>query len=100
MPLRSRDGEASVVTLRYTERDGSSGNDALIGSAGTITFGLQGNDTLTGSVNPINGEILSGGVGADTYIAAPGTTITIADMGDGSPNTLIATGITLNSSSS
>lgn len=88
------------MTIRYSERDGSSGNDFLVGANNTITFGLQGNDTFQAASNPTAGEVFVGGPGSDTYIAAPNSTMTVADMGSGAPNTIIALGIGLNSTTS
>jgi hypothetical protein len=88
------------MTIRYTERDATSGNDFLTGASNTITFGMGGNDIFQAAPNPTGGQVFVGGAGSDTYIAAPNSAMTIADMGNGAPNTLVALGIGINSSTS
>jgi Ca2+-binding RTX toxin-like protein len=75
-----------------TRLDGGLGNDTLRGGAGVDEmFGGPGNDTLI-SVTGGNDVIQGGGLGNDTYILDPGSTITVID--DGGDDTINLSPIT------
>lgn len=78
------------MAIRFTERLGSSSADSLIGSTGSIAFGLVGNDSLTSNAGSAY-SVLVGGSGDDTYFTRPGTTITIGDMGGGTDTLVTST---------
>ena len=79
-----------MATLRFPEVVATNGNDNLIAGTNQLTFGLGGNDTITAQAGS-EYNFMAGGPGNDTYVAGPGSAITIIDTGGF--DTLVATGL-------
>lgn len=89
--------QATSSLLYFPEVLGTAADDSLYAVSGSVTYSGPGNDWLFGA-SGFGSQRMVGGKGNDTYVAAANGAITVLDRGSSTGDSLIASAITLGSS--